>query len=834
VFVTVGWRSAFLGKLMKLSGIRKRQGPFRRPLPVRHLARLVAVFGTLWGAFLLAPPATAAVPADPQLTLTLALRWGPSSTQGAWTPYVATLKNSGGADFTGDVALVANDYRPDFRSTGSAGYPEYRTRVSVPRGSERSIVMYVIDPPNGYSAEAREASGKRVLARGQLSNPIRGGSAVGILSDLPQAEQKISAPLHAMSRLDSALARFPSAQSFPTNAVFLSGLNSIVLDQFDSAALSQAQIQALKDYVGLGGTLIEAGGPAWRRTLLPLPSELVPLRPEATATASLAALSQLGGRSDDSTAQVVTGQLRSGKVSLMAADGTPLMIESRYGAGSVIALAFDPFGEPFDSDVGLSGLVWTQSINRALSAVQSGLRSSSAGSLAGSGSSTSPGSPLAPPGAWSPGFGTGSDQLFQVLQDTPAAGNPPAGLLGGLLVAYVLLCGLLNYLFLKTVGRRGLMWLTTPLIALVFTGGAYLVGFGARGGDFYVTQVEVQRLGPEGAVQNYAFDGVFAPRRGDVLISVPANSLVSTAVSSAAFGDSNGESTVTMSGRSQVLFKGVAVWNMRSLQTLTVSHPYSSGNRAGMPLEAHLRLENGRVKGTIANHGPRPISSLRLSGPNNAQAALAPTLAPGASITVDIDLTQVRVPPTISQVSSDSGRIARGSEGGREAVLRLAATQALSGRQGELALVGLAGSAEPVLIDGGHSSQAATMAVVEPVALESADSVAGAAPRSRLVSSFLGDGVTQVDVYDFDLPSGIKSGAALGYTYLDPLQAKSSVRAVDVYDWATHTWRPLPMQPASGGRPSAQLGSGELATGTVRVRVSESEPGQASLVLNDR
>jgi hypothetical protein len=138
------------------------------------------------------------------------------------------------------------------------------------------------------------------------------------------------------------------------------------------------------------------------------------------------------------------------------------------------------------------------------------------------------------------------------------------------------------------------------------------------------------------------------------------------------------------------------------------------------------------------------------------------------------------------------------------------------------------------LIDGGRSSQAATTAVVEPVALESADSVAGAAPRSRLVSSFLGDGVKQIDVYDFDLPTGIKSGAALGYTFMDGVQAKSSVRGVDVFDWTTHSWRPLPTQPVSGARPSAALNPGELATGTVRVRVNESEPGQANLVLNDR
>ncbi|MDP9247108.1 MAG: hypothetical protein M3O95_03325, partial [Candidatus Dormibacteraeota bacterium] len=419
------------------------------------------------------------------------------------------------------------------------------------------------------------------------------------------------------------------------------------------------------------------------------------------------------------------------------------------------------------------------------------------------------------------------------LQETPAAGRPPVGLLAGLLVAYVLLSGLLNYLFLKAVGRRGLMWLTTPLIALTFTGGAYLAGFGARGGDYYVTQVEIQRLAPEGAVQSYAFDGVFAPRKGDVVASGPANSLVSTAVSSTPFGDNNGLSRVTGEGRPQVVFKNVTVWNMKPLQTLTVSHPYGGGNRL-MPLEAHLRLENGRIKGTVVNHGSRVIRSLKLAGANGAQAALVQSLPAGGSVTVDSDLSQVRVPPTVSQISGDAGRVTQGTDGTRDAVLRLAASQALSGRQGELALVGLAAGTQAVLIDGGRSSQAATTAVVEPVALESADSVAGAAPRSRLVSSFLGDGVKQIDVYDFDLPTGIKSGAALGYTFMDGVQAKSSVRGVDVFDWTTHSWRPLPTQPVSGARPSAALNPGELATGTVRVRVNESEPGQANLVLNDR
>jgi hypothetical protein len=834
VFVTVVWRPAFLGNLMKLSGTRKSSNHFRGTLPARRLALAVClmVTGSLAAALFLSPAAAAS--ADPQLTLSVALRWGPTSMQGAWTPYLVNVRNDGGGDFTGDVVLIANDFRADFRNTGTATFPDYRVHVAVPRGSERSIVVYVIDPPNGYSAEARDVSGKRVLARAELSAPNHAEAALGILSDLPQAEQRISAPLHAMSRLDSVLKRFPSAQSFPTNAVFLSGLNGIVVDQFDSASLSQAQVQALKDYVGLGGTLIEAGGPSWRRTLLPLPAELLPLRPVATATASLSAIAELGGRSLDAGAQIVTGDLRAGKAPLVSSDGTPLVVEGAYGAGRVIELAFDPFGEPFDSQVSLAGLAWAQAISRALSAVQSGARPNAAGSLSGFTAPTGPGSPLAPPGVWAPGFGTGSDRLFQLLQNTPAAASPPVGLLGGLLVAYVLLCGLLNYLFLKAVGRRGLMWVTTPLIAVAFTAGAYLVGFGTRGADFYVTQVQIQRLGPDGAVETFAFDGVFAPRKGDVQVAVPSNSLVSTAVSASSFGDRGGDASITAGSRPEVLLKAVPVWHMKSMQTLSVTHPYGSDSSQLLPLDAHLRLENGRVKGTVTNRGQRPIKDLRLAGVNDAQSSIVAQLLPGATVNVDVDVTQVRGPSTGQSFGAVPAQTSRAFTGGQDSLLRLAATQAVSGRQGDLALVGMASASEPVSIEGGHPSHTSLSAVVEPVGLEMADSVGGAAPRARLTSSFLGDGVSQVDVYDFDLPAGLKSAPTLGYTFVEGLPSQSSVRGVDVFDWGSHTWQPLPSQPATGARPpGAPLTGGQTGSGTVRVRVRESEPGQANLVLND-
>src|SRR5207237_6055620 len=219
-----------------------------------------------------------------QVTLAVGLRWGVGGTQGTWAPYVVSVKNSGSEDFVDGVFLVPNDV-----SLGPSDYyPVHRAHLTVQLGSQRSVLFYVIDAPNAYHADARDPSG-HLVATADLGTgtTAQGSSALAVLSDLTQGDQKVSAPLHALSRVDSAITHFANAQAFPTNAVYLTGLNGVVVDDFDTAALSQAQVQTLRDFVGLGGILVEAGGPSWRRTLLPLPSDLLPLAPQGTTISSM-------------------------------------------------------------------------------------------------------------------------------------------------------------------------------------------------------------------------------------------------------------------------------------------------------------------------------------------------------------------------------------------------------------------------------------------------------------------------------------------------------------------------------------------------------------------
>src|SRR5207237_8610700 len=107
-----------------------------------------------------------------------------------------------------------------------------------------------------------------------------------------------------------------------------------------------------------------------------------------------------------------------------------------------------------------------------------------------------------------------------LLLQTPASVVPSVGLRGGLLIAYILLAGPLNYAAVRAIGRRELMWATVPLIAIMFTAGTYATGLIRHGSDYVVTEVSVLRVAPDGAVDTVSYDGLFSPRRGDVSVQL--------------------------------------------------------------------------------------------------------------------------------------------------------------------------------------------------------------------------------------------------------------------------------------------------------------------------
>ena len=183
-----------------------------------------------------------------------------------------------------------------------------------------------------------------------------------------------------------------------------------------------------------------------------------------------------------------------------------------------------------------------------------------------------------------------------------------------------------------------------------------------------------------------------------------------------------------------------------------------------------------------------------------------------------------------------AGSANAGSQGVRDEVLRLAASQVLGGRSGpgDLALVGLTDPTNSLKVGDLKPARSVLAAVVEPVDLRSADSLGSLIKaRTRLVSTYSGDGSTAgiVDVYDLEIPNGVTGPLQLGYVYLN--MANSPVGSVEVYNWITHSWHALPAQgPPFRGQQTSPLDPGELTGGLIRTRIRESSPYDSQLTVS--
>ena len=807
---------------------------------LRATAALLAL-----AAGLLAMPVHAA---DTSLSLTLAQRWQTTANAGAWTAYEVTVQNEGSTDFTGDVFLVPAASRS---GAGSNLWPLYRAHLTVARSTARTMAFYVMQAPSGYQAEVRDGGGHTLLTASPAASAT-GAYAIGLLTDVHDGDSRITSLRPISSPHSIAVTRFPNAQAFPTNAVYLNGLSAVVIDDFDTGSLSQAQIQSLRDFVGLGGSLVITGGGAWRRTLQPLPAELLPLRPTASAVASLAplaGLADLGREAALLTAPIVTGDLRGGRSVLANPGEAPLEVEGRYGAGRIVEVTFDPMAAPLDANAEMATLSWSQALSRGVVGMSTtGVKGFGPGPSSGLGgmvyvAAVRP-QPAAPAGssggfAVGPPVGNGASEsaVFSLLRDTPEASVPPLGLMAGLLVGYILLTGPLAYLGLRAIRRRELMWVAVPSLAILFTGIAYSAGIGSRGSDFFDNMVEIQHLAPDGAVESHGYHGLFAPHRGDFLVRVPGNTLVTSVLGSfESYSNSASQGVVHLGSKPELEVSGVAVWSMQTVQTLAVSHQ-------PVAIEAHLSVVGSHVHGTVVNRSQFGLERLELvAGETGAVARLLGSLAPGATATVDGDLVArgaAGLPPIKGGAPQPqpAGPLPQAGSDKKDTVLGLAAGEAVTSNPGDYSLVAVSGAVGGLEVGTGRPTRSALAAVISPVALDSIDSIPAGGQKARIVSSYFGSLRSAVDVYDLEVPTGVRVTPKLAYQLTSAAPGlppdRIPVQSMDIYDWDNGLWLPLQRQsfgPATQAAP-VTLTAGEVRNGLVRVRARETVSGNANLRL---
>ncbi len=422
-----------------------------------------------------------------------------------WTPVFVDISNQGDSQ-TGEIHIPLVQHRgPSARRILNYSLP-----VELPRNSKKRFVLNI--RPEGtekiYLRVGRQEM-ERDLTAPQWASPddtlvvVLGGERglLNFLTGTPAAprpdfllgydeRQVMGGPQVAASDTPSFHVGHARWDSLPDTWLGWDGVDVVILGDAGFVGASEGALDALLTWVQLGGTLVVPGGPlAPQMSVSPI-GHLLPIDVRGTATAPhLGALEAWTQHEiERRSALVADGPAAEEARVLCGSNEDPLIAVREAGAGRIAMTAFDFTSAPIKYWDGQSAM-WQRLLAEA------------------------PAPPfLTPMGEHRTPYGY-SMALADAASYTPAAALPPFWLLLGFLGAYIIVLVPVNYSLLKRLDRRELAWITTPAIVLVFTLGAYAVGYGIRGGAVVLNRLAIIETAADTSLaQGHGYVGLFSPR----------------------------------------------------------------------------------------------------------------------------------------------------------------------------------------------------------------------------------------------------------------------------------------------------------------------------------
>jgi hypothetical protein len=507
---------------------------------------------------------------------------------GSWMAIRVDLANDGPA-FTGELRLVG----------GTQGRTRFAVPVDLPTTSRKAYTLHAQAPAFGSSLEIALVTGEAVVARRPVAFALHdpGQLVVGVVAERPGPLVAALGRLRDPAGPQPAVVQLTVAD-LPERPEAWSALDRLVWQDVDAGQLSTEQLAALRTWLAGGGRLTIVGGSGGLGLLAGFPDELLPFRPTVTVDVDPEAIQGLLGGSLPRGAGALPALAGSTSVEsrALAMDSVLAIAADRpLGSGAVTLAGFDPttpwLAESTSVDVLWASLVPARGTSRT---------------------------PLV----------VGDDGiLVSLLGSMPALALPSIEGLLLLLLGYIVLIGPINYLVLRRLDRREWAWVTMPLLVVGFTLAAYSMGFVLRGTEVIVNQVALVRAAPgTDAAQAQVYLGVFSPTRGTYEVSVPGGALLSAPYSGEGFGQGGQGLDVVQGDPARLRQLAVGYGTLRAVR--------AEAPVAAPRIEADLRLDGDRVRGTIRNASAQPLSKPAVV--LGTAVVVLPDMAPGASTTVDL------------------------------------------------------------------------------------------------------------------------------------------------------------------------------------------------------
>ncbi|GAB4580820.1 MAG: hypothetical protein Fur0022_35620 [Anaerolineales bacterium] len=523
-----------------------------------------------------------------------------------WLPVRVTLENTG-ADLEGRVELeIAN-------ITNAWVFSE---PVQLPAVSRKEVTVFAYLYGNPNTINISFVTDQEVVTQvSHVLNCLQGGSSlIGVWAASPSAYNILTTLSFAGGR--GSVAEL-SLADIPTHPDGLDMLSMLVISDVDTGTLSEDQRQALTHWVENGGRLVVTGGPGWQKTTSGV-NTLLPFRPSGSITVSgLPGLEWVGPDDEPLTGETVitTGEIPANVIVLAWNDDNPLILRHEIGFGEVFFLAMDPALAPLRNWVGLEALY------QSIFAMQLDIPS------------------------WAHGYTSWAD-ASSAVSNVPGLGLPSIFLICGFLGLYTFALGPLNYLVLRRLKRRELAWLTVPLLVLLFSCGAMVLGLGVRGTRAVVNHLAIVQVWPEREqARVHGLIGVFSPNRSQYNVEITGNYLAHPLLDN--------------------MLGGNQAWNISQMDNgISVNDVrIDAGGIEGLALEgvtqapeiaSNVQLRFGAngstAEGTLQNNSTITLQDTVLLGPGQFQPL--GTFSPGDSLNIQMNISSSS---SASQNSNTSG-----------------------------------------------------------------------------------------------------------------------------------------------------------------------------------
>lgn len=474
----------------------------------------------------------------------------------------------------------------------------YAINVSLPKNSTKKFVMNV--PMNVFNTKLNVnlVEGKDIV--NTKSFRIDPGSnmetyVIGILTDDFDSLKYINKmTIKNFGNFSTKNVRLDE-NSFPEDIDVLKAFNVIVINNFDTSKLGKPQYEALKNWVTDGGVLIIGTGPSQNKTLAAFKDDFVTGEIGEVGMITTSSLHEMAGSKTSENMNISVSDVSIKDSTSVIQDGDITLLQKVEKGKGVVGVASFDFGmEPLSTWIGNSTF--------ADKAIVSVLPQYYFGD------------------AYQKGMMI-QDNLYAInnaLRNIPELPLPKTSHMVFLYAAYILLAAPISYFILKRLDKRELMWITVPVLSIVFSGIVYVSGAGTRLTEPVTNVISIVDIDNSGIIVPKTYAGVFTPQKDSIRVEAAGDfNIRPLRLNNEYYGrsitDGNTsriiDSKVIMSPKPVLEFYKSGVWSMKTLNMDT--DEVFTGK-----LESNLNYSKGSYTGTIANTSGFDLDECYIITPN--------------------------------------------------------------------------------------------------------------------------------------------------------------------------------------------------------------------------